>query len=232
MSTTDFYQQQRSTLLRNHDKLLANGLELLNLQYGDAVTQSILTDTRLTFDLLIPQIPYIGGKTNPLTDTLVQMTSLLALYRVLEARDVPVSEIGALVHKMATFSINRFPALMKKILGHLYMSRFWRTRTQKLALESQRKEFAGNFVYEVVQGNSDSYEWGINYVECAVVKFFHEQDADEFTPYMCFIDFLMFSAMGLDLERQGTIANGCTHCDFRFKEYNQRHNQPSGLPTR
>jgi hypothetical protein len=50
------------------------------------------------------------------------------------------------------------------------------------------------------------------------VKFFHEQGADEFTPYMCFIDFLMFPAMGIALEREGTIAQGCGRCDFRFRE--------------
>jgi hypothetical protein len=72
-------------------------------------------------------------------------------------------------------------------------------------------------VYEVVAGERPDQAWGINYLECGVVKFFHAQGADDFAPYMCLIDFLMFPAMGVTLERQGTLANGCTHCDFRFK---------------
>jgi hypothetical protein len=34
---------------------------------------------------------------------------------------------------------------------------------------------------------------------------------------MCRIDFLMFPALGITLKRSGTRAQGCDHCDFRFK---------------
>jgi hypothetical protein len=34
---------------------------------------------------------------------------------------------------------------------------------------------------------------------------------------MCRIDFLMFPALGITLKRSGTGAQGCDHCDFRFK---------------
>ena len=71
---------------------------------------------------------------------------------------------------------------------------------------------------EVVPGQpGESFEWGLNYHECGVVKFFAAQDADAFTPYMCVMDYLLFPAMGVGLQRTGTIAHGCTHCDFRFK---------------
>lgn len=33
---------------------------------------------------------------------------------------------------------------------------------------------------------------------------------------MCELDYLMFPALGIELKRTGTIAQGCTHCDFRF----------------
>jgi hypothetical protein len=118
---------------------------------------------------------------------------------------------------MAQNRIDSTPLLLRRLLGKLYMSRLWRARTERKALASQTGVYPGNFVFEVVPGDRPGIEWGINYKECGVVKFFHAQAADEFTPYMCFIDFMMFPAMGITLEREGTIAQGCTHCDFRFR---------------
>lgn len=215
----NYYVAQKNRLLKNHDKLIKLGMDTFNERYGGCGEQ-IAAEARREFEQLIPQIPYIGGKQNRLTDTLEQMTSLLALYRVLKARGVPVEEIGALVQQMVTAHIESFPSLARQMIGRFYMSRFWRKSTRKRALESQQRQYEGNFVYEVVEGDGEGFEWGVNYLECGVVKFFHQQAADEFTPYMCLIDYLVFPAMGVDLQRQGTIANGCTHCDFRFRRQN------------
>jgi hypothetical protein len=190
---------------------------LLAERYGAEAVPGLLSEARAEFEALIPAIPYIGGADNPLTDTLVQMTSLLAFHRVLTRHGRPVEEIGALVHGMAQNRIESTPPALRRLLGKLYMSRLWRRRTERKALASQSGAYPGNFVFEVVPADSPGQAWGINYRECGVVKFFHAQGADEFTPYMCFIDFMLFPAMGIDLRRTGTIAQGCTHCDFRFR---------------
>jgi hypothetical protein len=213
----DYYVGRKSALLKQHDKMMALGAGMMYDQYGESVTGAILAETRATFELLIPKIPYIGGKANSLTDTLEQMTSLLTLYQVMKPYGIPVEEIGSLVHRMAQAWASQYPAFARRLIGRLYMSQLWRKRTRKKALVSQNGEYPGNFVFEVVDGDGQNYEWGINYLECGVVKFFQAQGADEFTPYMCVIDYLLFPNIGIDLQRQGTIANGCTHCDFRFK---------------
>jgi hypothetical protein len=213
---SDYYVARTAALLRGHDRLCAYGHELLAERYGAAAVPAILAEARDEFAALIPAIPYIGGRANPLTDTLEQMASMLALYRVLQRRGRPVAEVGALVHAMAQRRIDSMPALLRRLAGRLYMSRLWRRRTERKALASQRGVYPGNFVFEVVPGDDSGAEWGINYLECGLVKFLHAQGADEFTPYMCFIDFLMFPAMGIRLERQGTLAQGCAQCDFRF----------------
>lgn len=212
---SDYYVKRREQLIRKHDQLIAFGAGELKTRYGEAHSTAIINAAREAFAALIPRIPYIGGDANPLTDTLVQMTSLLALYQVMQSRGVPTEEIGALAQRMAQTRIESVPVVLRRLLGRLYMTRLWRERTRRKAVQSQRGDYPGNFVYEVVAG--DGFEWGIDYHECGIVKFFHAQHADEFTPYMCLIDFLMFPAMGVHLERQGTIANGCTRCDFRFR---------------
>lgn len=213
----DYYLARKSTLLKKHERLMSIGATLFRSLYGETFTYHVLEQTQVEFEKLIPQIPYIGGDDNPLTDTMEQMTSLLALYRVLRREGKPLDEIGELVHEMARQQVKQYPRFLRHLLGRLYMSRLWRQRTAKKAVASQKQVYPDNFVYEVVDGNGHDFEWGIDYLECGIVKFFNSQSADEFTPYMCYVDHLMFPAMGIDLERSGTIAHGCSHCDFRFK---------------
>lgn len=216
MTGTDYYLAQKKKLLKGHHKLMSFGQNLLSSRYDAAQVAAIYAETAAEFERLIPEIPYVGGSENPLTDTLIQMTSLLAFYRVMKQRDLPVSEIGEMVHTMAKTQIASYPRFVRMLIGRLYMSSYWRKRTAKKAAISQQREHPENFVFEVVEGDGENYEWGVNYIECGVVKYFHRMQADEFTPYMCFIDFLMYPGMGVDLHRTGTIGTGCTHCDFRF----------------
>lgn len=215
----DYYQAQTKKLVRGHRQMLAVGRELLAERYGAAGTPTLLAEAEAEFTGLIPHIPYIGGAANGYTDTLIQMTTLLALYRVLTRRGRPVAEIGTLVHAIGERTVNRMPQVVRRLIGRFYMSRYWRGRAAQRAAVSQTHQYPGDFVTEVVAAPPGaSYDWGINYHECGVVKFFAAQDADAFTPYMCVMDYLLFPAMGIGLQRTGTLAHGCPHCDFRFKQ--------------
>jgi hypothetical protein len=52
--------------------------------------------------------------------------------------------------------------------------------------------------------------------ECGIMKYLETQDALEFTPYLCAIDYITFFAMGIELRRTQTLAFECEKCDFRF----------------
>lgn len=213
----NYYLQKKDKLLKGHHKIMAIGQPLMAERFGQELAHTAVAETLIEFEKLIPQIPYIGGKENPMTDTLEQMTTFLALYKVLKGHGRFVSEISDLVYEMAQTYVESYPRLARQLIGKFYMSRFNRKRQQKRAATSQKREHPGDFVIEFVDGREeDSFKWGINYLECGVVKFFAAQEAAEFTPAMCRVDYLMFPALGIDLKRTGTIAQGCTHCDFRF----------------
>lgn len=42
----------------------------------------------------------------------------------------------------------------------------------------------------------------------------HVQGADEFTPWLCHLDYVMAHAAGYGLTRTRTLAWGCDRCDF------------------
>lgn len=192
------------------------GRGFMEASLGREKADDVVRRSEVRYEALLTEMPYIGGWDNPHTDTLTQVGSFLALYFVLKEEGKTTEEIGALIHRISERKVETMPRFLRNLLGWLYMSEFWRKRTQRKALPSRQKEYAGNFVYEVMDGKPGEYEWGINYLECAIVKFFHRQGADDLTSYMCYVDYILFPGMGIDLKRTGTIGQGCSHCDFRF----------------
>lgn len=204
--TASFYLDNKKKFLKSHRDIMTLGRGLMDKRFGREKAEEVIRRSEVRYEALLAEMPYIGGWDNPHTDTLTQVSSFLALYFVLKEEGRSTEEIGDLVHLIADRKVEAIPRVLRNLLGRLYMSKFWRRRTTKKALVSQKKEHAGNFVYEVVEGKNGEYDWGINYLECAIVKFFHSQGADEFTPTMCSVDYILFPAMGIDLRREGTRA--------------------------
>ena len=74
---------------------------------------------------------------------------------------------------------------------------------------------------ERVEGDGVAFDFGIDMMECGIVKFFDTQGADELVPYLCDVDYVMFEALGIGLRRTKTLAWGCDRCDFRISRTGQ-----------
>lgn len=213
--TAEYYLKRQGRLLRNHRRMMAIGRPMLAERFGPAFAEQAVCQSTEVFQALLAELPYIGGDENPLTDTLVQVTSVLALYRVLQEH-MSAAEVGELAHRMTEAWIARTPRWLRHLAGRYYLSRMMQRRKRRQAALSQQRRHPEDFVFKYVAGDGAAFDWGIDYLECAIVKFFQEQGAAALTPYMCRLDFLMFPALGISLQRTGTRAQGCSHCDFRF----------------
>ncbi len=71
-------------------------------------------------------------------------------------------------------------------------------------------------MFDVVDGDGRDFEWGLDYTECAIVKYLSREGAPEIAPYGCWVDYPAYAAMGVKLIRTETIAQGGQRCDFRF----------------
>jgi hypothetical protein len=88
---------------------------------------------------------------------------------------------------------------------------------KRAAAASQRREYPEGFVFHFVEGKGEAVDFGIDYTECAIVKFFKAQGADEFTRYVCLFDYPHSRLSGTGLVRTMTLAEGAEKCDFRFR---------------
>jgi hypothetical protein len=196
-------------------------------RHGQAFTDTFLRESLAEFEKLIPELPYIGGKQNPLTGNLISSAGALAVYRVMQRHGKSIEETGELLYRLMEAWIRRYPRLVCHLMGRYYLSWLSQRQSQKRSALSQQRRYPDDWVRVHVDGDGQTFDWGVDYLECGIVKFLRSQGADELAPYLCLTDYALFGALGIELERTMTLAEGCEKCDFRFKWGGET---PSGWP--
>jgi len=215
--TEDYYVAQKSKLLRNFIKDAQAMLKASEPTYGKDFTDKVVDEALQEYERLIPQIPYIGGRKNSLTGNLIGTVEVLALYKVLKRYGKSDEEIGELVWNGWEGMSKRYPQFLLRLFGWFQFTRLYQRMTRKMVAETQKREYPENSVAVYVEGDGVKFDYGIDFLECAIVKFYEAQGAAEFAPYVCLFDFAMSKACGLGLRRTMTIAEGYEKCDFRYK---------------
>ena len=221
-----YYVRNKAKLLQDHRKITTTGREIMAARYEPDFVAAVNRESLVEFERLLPELPYIGGDQNPLTGNLVFSASALAFYRVMKRHSRTIEETGELLYRIMEAWIRRYPGFIRRLMGTYYMSKLSRHQSKRRAPLSQERRYAGDWVFEYVEGDGETFGWGRDYAECGIVKFLHSQGADELTPYLCLTDYALFGALGIELKRTMTLAEGGEKCDFRFK----KGESPSGWP--
>lgn len=215
--TDDGYAARKSRLLRDFDRSIARIERSLAARFGDGQARTLISESRREYETLIPQIPYIGDK-NPFLTFLLPTSRYLAIYRVLQRRGRTVEEAARLIEEMSIAQLKAIPAPIRRVIGHLWFSRWFRARLKKRATESQARRYPGGYVMLFVEGDGQDFDYGVDYIECGSCKFLSAQNASELAPYVCAVDKPASELLGWGLRRTMTLAEGREKCDFRFKK--------------
>jgi hypothetical protein len=220
----NYYTSRKDSLMRDFDKASKILEQVLTVRYGAEPASTIRKETRQEFEALIPQLPYIGGKKNRHTRSVIGTSYGLALYRALTARAKSVDEIGAIHYSFSKAVLASLPLPSK--LGFWFLRVLLSTRPGKYLFKivlkrrvriSQERRIPGNVVGRYVEGQGDEFDCGVDITECPIADFFHAQNAAEFAPYVCLYDFPASALWGTGLVRTMTLAEGAEKCDDRFR---------------
>jgi hypothetical protein len=185
-------------------------------RFGEEAAAVMRTEMLDEYRRVIPEVPYIGGRRNIYSGDLEASAWFLAVYRVVVRHGGGLDTTGELIHQMVRLEIGRMPQAIRPLIRRYRFSRLRRRRLERAARRSQTRRYPGDWVFEVVDGEGEPFDFGIDMTECGIVKLFHDQGADELVPYLCELDYLMAEAIGIGLGRTRTLAWGCDRCDFRL----------------
>jgi hypothetical protein len=219
-----YYVARQDSLLREYDGAVQRIRPMLVQRYGEPFVRIVAADARAEFQRLIPQLPFIGGRRNPLlTFFLVSTGWYLAFYRAMQKQGKDINELGPLILDIYQSWMDSYPAWVLHLAGWLAFTPITRRRLERNSKISQLRRYPGDWLFSFVPKNG--HDFGVDYTECGIYKFCQEQNATELMPYLCSVDFIMSERMNLGLQRTMTLAEGSQKCDFRFK-----HRRPTIWP--
>src|SRR5882672_8355528 len=212
-----FYEAHRGAMeAAMHQRLdIAEAMlrESTQLADVDRIRQEVMDE----FEIVLTQMPYVGGAAGRMSDFFVRLIGFMAISRVLRRHGVPLSVIGDIERETYKAQLLTVSEAERLASGRQFMSPENQTLLREQAIKSLRQEFPEDFVYDFVEpGPGDNFEFGIDYKACGFCKFAARHGDKEILPNICGLDFDAYATRGIHLERTQTLAGGANHCNFRF----------------
>ena len=214
----NYYVNMKPKMMKDLEKMSKLVRKVLGQYFGESKIDQILEEGKHEYEGFIPQLPYIGGGKNSWTFNLVGGAQILAITRPLEREGLSVREIGKIVYEIFEAYFESRPRIVNWLTGKLMTSRLFRRKMKKKCANSQLRQYPGDWVAEFVKSGGENFDFGLDMTECGICKFYQQQDADKYVPYMCLGDYPQFQAFGIGLIRTQTLGNGAPKCDFRFRK--------------
>jgi hypothetical protein len=212
-----YYSARTEKLLKDFDSTSALIKASLVARYGKEFANTLQQEVRQEYEKLIPEIPYIEGlRARALNTFLLISAQELAAYKAMKKHGKPPGEAWELCHEALRFRLAEVPQWKRWLLRRFMFSRLVKKIVARRARQKQKARF-GDFEIEYLIGERDEFDFGVNYLQCGNHIFVRRHGGEEFAPYVCMSDIALSEAMGWGLIRTETLADGCPHCDFRFK---------------
>lgn len=208
-------RRETEKMVAKLDRMLMRSAALIVDRFGEGPAAEMREEMLDEYRSLIPEIPYIGGRRNMFSDHLASAGRQLAVYRVAVRHGGSLEDAGELMHGIARVELGRLPRPLRPWIARIV---YRPSRLERAARRSQARRYPSDFVFEFVEGDGKTFDYGIDFTECAYQKFLHAQGADEWTPYGCELDYVMAELMGYGFQRTKTLAWGCDRCDMRFSK--------------
>jgi hypothetical protein len=179
----------------------------------DKIRQEVMAE----FEIVLTQMPYVGGAASRMSDFFMRLMGFMAIGRVLRRHGLALPVIGEIERESYKAQLLTVPEAERLASGRQFMSSESQASLREQAAKSHAEEYPEDFVYDFVEpGPDDSFEFGINYKACGFCKFAARHGDKEILPHICGLDFEAYATRGIRLERTQTLAGGASHCDFRF----------------
>jgi len=211
-------KSQAATLqkqLNAFGKILDDFKPWLEERYGIRAAGRLVTETMKEYQAILPHLPALDR--DPQVRLFFEPTPrYLAVYRAMTSLGYSTEETGRVVYAMGGAAIEALPRPLRRLLGWLWFNTLFKRLMSRRATITQSSPHPQGFVIEFLDGRGQDFDFGVDYLECATLKYLASNDALPLTPYICAIDRLASEKLGWGLRRETTLAAGDRRCEFRF----------------
>ncbi len=185
--------------------------------------EKIIADTDNHFNNISPDIHFAKTSANPIDRRLDFCGYFLALIKTLDERGESFDNIRKICLEVVTEYVrpkNKIQQLLKRLPAKLINTWLSGIFLKALNKKVSANKNSGGFIANIITDKEETLGlgYGIDILECGICKLFKKHDCQQYASILYEVDEMTSAMAGLKLIRKGTIANGATKCDFRFKK--------------
>ena len=155
---------------------------------------------------LFPELPYVGGNKSTSTINIIMGAIVLSMVRPLEDTPLTKHQIGKTIFETFEGYFRAKPRLIQRLIGKLVTSSIGARRLKKQIEKSSQRLYEDDFVTEYVDPAGKDFEFGYDYTECALHRFFAKHDAAEYLRYICLGDYALFRSLSIGFFRTQVLS--------------------------
>ena len=165
---------------------------------------------------------------NPIDKRLDFCAYFLALIKTLHQQGETFENTRKICLEIVTAWVqpkNKLQAIIKKSIPIMIRTLPGRLLIHSLKKKVRTNKNTGGFIANIITDKKETYGlgYGIDILECGICKLFKKHHYEKYASILCEVDEITSAMAGLKLIRSGTLANGASKCDFRFKRENKNH---------
>ena len=169
---------------------------------------------------MLEHFPYIGGDKASGTKNLTGSFGFVAMGEILKGYGVPLREIGHLMALSYERNTLAMPSLVRKLMHKIF------TSPGLLNKMFQKKDISnaenarinpGSFKTKTVIPPEEGYIFSYHNLVCPLSNFAKAYGYEEYMPYLCNLDYVMYGVLGVPLYREHTCFEDGDCCDFKVK---------------
>lgn len=215
-----YYRKNAAKLKKAMNGLLKPIAEELE-QYSAKSYAAVLEEIWQHYEKnMLERFPYIGGDSVSGTKNLTGAYCFVSMGEVLKRYGVSLEEIGHLMALAYERKFNGMPGIVKAIAHKSF------TNVKSLNRKYQKKDaqnaanaakYPGSFETQTMIPPETGYDFSYHNLVCPLSNFAKAHGYEEYMPYLCNLDYVMFGAFGVPLFREHTCFADGDYCDFKLK---------------
>ncbi len=169
---------------------------------------------------LLENFPYIGGDKVSGTGNLTGAYYFVAMGEIMKRYGSDMEEIGHVMVLSYERYFRRIPGIVHPLLKKVYTNpkllnkRFLKKDAKNAANAADNP---GSFETKTQIPPEEGYDFSYHNLVCPLSNFARKYGYEEYMPYLCNMDYVMFGVLGVPLYREHTCFADGDYCDFKLK---------------
>ena len=226
-SDNNYYVTRKKDIVKNFVQIANTARKASEDEVDLTSIEQLVEKARVEFERILPTLPYVGGDKSPFTEMMIQSGETIAFYNACKSAGLETRKIGELLYRIAESQVESISSIKKWVTRRVLFSTQVKNGWRKTMNESQKCKYPGNWVGSYLPREGNSFEFGLDFTECAFLKLADIFGSREIAPYVCLCDFARMRGIGVGFKRTKTLALGHEKCDFRFV---RDYKTPRGWP--